>query len=100
MLFFGMTFNEDGTAALSMGNSESDDSGKWEIKDGKVVVSGAKEENDENVDESADETSEGDEVWVFEYHSDNTMTASIEGMDWNHVKYRAENIGKILKGVQ
>ena len=22
------------------------------------------------------------------------------GMDWNHVKYRAENISKILKGVQ
>ena len=89
MLFFGMTlkmtFNEDGTAAISMGNSESDDSGKWEIKDGKVVVSGTKEEKDteadEAADESADETSEGDEAWIFEYHSDDTMTASIEGMN-------------------
>lgn len=99
MLFFGMTlkmtFNEDGTAAISMGNSESDDSGKWEIKDGKVVVSGTKEEKDaeadevadetikedEAADESADKTSEGDEAWVFEYHDDDTMTASIEGMN-------------------
>ena len=99
MLFFGMTlkmtFNEDGTAAISMGNSESDDSGKWEIKDGKVVVSGTKEEKDaetdeaadetskedEAADESADKTSEGDETWVFEYHDDDTMTASIEGMN-------------------
>lgn len=99
MLFFGMTlkmtFNEDGTAAISIGNSESDDSGKWEIKDGKVVVSGTKEEKDteadeaadetsegdEAADESADETSEGDEAWIFEYHSDDTMTASIEGMN-------------------
>lgn len=99
MLFFGMTlkmtFNEDGTAAISMGNSESDDSGKWEIKDGKVVVSGTKEEKDAETDEAADETnegdetanestdktSEGDEAWIFEYHSDDTMTASIEGMN-------------------
>lgn len=85
MLFFGMTlkmtFNEDGTAAISMGNSESDDSGKWEIKDGKVVVSGTKEEKDAETDESADKTSEGDEAWVFEYHDDDTMTASIEGMN-------------------
>lgn len=90
-----MTFNEDGTAAISMGNSESDDSGKWEIKDGKVVVSGTKEEKDteadeaadktseedEVADESADKTSEGDEAWIFEYHDDDTMTASIEGMN-------------------
>lgn len=95
MLFFGMTlkmtFNEDGTAAISMGNSESDDSGKWEIKDGKVVVSGTKEEKDAKADEatdetseedeSADKTSESDEAWIFEYHSDDTMTASIEGMN-------------------
>lgn len=95
MLFFGMTlkmtFNEDGTAAISMGNSESDDSGKWEIKDGKVVVSGTKEEKDVEADEatdetseedeSADKTSESDEAWIFEYHSDDTMTASIEGMN-------------------
>lgn len=99
MLFFGMTlkmtFNEDGTAAISMGNSESDDSGKWEIKDGKVVVSGTKEEKDTEADEAADETSEGDEAadesadktsdgdedLIFEYHDDDTMTASIEGMN-------------------
>lgn len=99
MLFFGMTLkmtlNEDGTAVLSMGNTESDNSGKWEIKDGKVVISGTKEEKDteadeaadetsegdEAADESADKTSEGDEAWIFEYHSDNTMTASIEGMN-------------------
>ena len=85
MLFFGMTlkmtFNEDGTAAISMGNSESDDSGKWEIKDGKVVVSGTKEEKDTEADEAADKTSEGDEAWIFEYHDDDTMTASIEGMN-------------------
>lgn len=99
MLFFGMTLkmtlNEDGTAVLSMENTESDNSGKWEIKDGKVVISGTKEEKDteadeaadetsegdEAADESADKTSEGDEAWIFEYHSDNTMTASIEGMN-------------------
>ena len=95
MLFFGMTLkmtlNEDGTAVLSMGNTESDNSGKWEIKDGKVVVSGTKEEKDTEADEAADETSEGDEAadetsegdeaWIFEYHDDDTMTASIEGMN-------------------
>lgn len=99
MLFFGMTLkmtlNEDGTAVLSMENTEADNSGKWEIKDGKVVISGTKEEKDteadeaadetsegdEAADESADKTSEGDEAWIFEYHSDNTMTASIEGMN-------------------
>ena len=95
MLFFGMTLkmtlNEDGTAVLSMGNTESDNSGKWEIKNGKVVVSGTKEEKDTEADEAADETSEGDEAadetsegdeaWIFEYHDDDTMTASIEGMN-------------------
>lgn len=99
MLFFGMTLkmtlNEDGTAVLSMGNTKSDNSGKWEIKDGKVVVSGTKEEKDTEADEAADETSEGDEAadesadktsdgdedLIFEYHDDDTMTASIEGMN-------------------
>lgn len=95
MLFFGMTLkmtlNENGTAVLSMGNTESDNSGKWEIKDGKVVVSGTKEEKDTEADEAADETSEGDEAadktsdgdedLIFEYHDDDTMTASIEGMN-------------------
>lgn len=85
MLFFGMTLkmtlNEDGTAVLSMGNTESDNSGKWEIKDGKVVVSGTKEEKDTETDESADKTSDGDEDLIFEYHDDDTMTASIEGMN-------------------
>ena len=52
--------------------------------------------------EKIEMTRQLDKVYRFDHAVTKTQKVILSafGMDWNHVKYRAENISKILKGVQ
>ena len=52
--------------------------------------------------EKIEMTRQLDKVYRLDYAVTKTQKVILSafGMDWNHVKYRAENISKILKGVQ